>query len=109
MPDLTPYVELLGTLIGFAALIAVAINLLKYFGVIGDGQAGTVSLILNFLLLGFVILTKQFGLDLTRFDSIAMAIANLLTILLGLLAPAVGRGVHKVLRKRIPLLGFSHS
>jgi len=110
MPDLLPYVELLGTLLGFAALITVIINVLKRYGVIQDGQAGLVSLGLNFALLGFVIVGKYFGLDLTQADDIAGAIASLVTVILGLLLPPlVSLGVHRLARKRIPLVGFSHS
>jgi len=109
MPDLQPYLELLATLAGFAALFVAVINVLKRYGVIADGQAGLVSLALNFALLGFVIVGKQFGVDVTKYDSIANAIASLLTVLVGLLAPAlISHGVYRVTRK-VPLLGFSHS
>lgn len=110
MPDLLPYLELLGTLVGFAALFTAIINILKRYGVIADGQAGLVSLALNFALLGFVIVGKQFGVDLTKFDSIANAIASLITVVLGLiLPPLVSRSVHRLMRARVPFLGFSHS
>lgn len=109
MLDLLPYVELLGTLAGFAALIAVIVNVLKRYGVIQDGQAGLVSLALNFALLGFVIVGKYFGLDLTQSDSIAGAIASLVTVVLGLLLPPlVSRGVHRLTRW-FPVIGFSHN
>ena len=110
MPDLLPYVEFLGTLIGFAALFTAVINVLKKYGVIVDGQAGLVSLALNFGLLAFVIVGKQFGVDVSKFDSIANAVASLVTIVLSLLAPPlVSRGVHRLVRARVPLLGFSNS
>lgn len=109
MPDLQPYLELLASLIGFAALFAVVIDVLKRYGVIADGQAGLVSLALNFALLAFVIVGKNFGLDLTKFDSIANVIANLIAVVLGLLLPPLAsKLVHRVTR-RVPLLGFSHS
>ena len=110
MPDLLPYLELLGTLAGFAALFVAVINILKRYGVIQDGQAGLVSLALDFALLGFVIVGKQFGVDLTKFDSIANIVANLITVILGLLLPPlVSRGVHRLVRARVPIVGFSHS
>ena len=110
MPDLLPYLEFLGTLAGFAALFVAVINVLKKYGVIADGQAGLVSLALNFALLGFVIVGKQFGVDLMKFDSIANVIANLITVVLGLLMPPlVSRGVHRLVRARVKLIGFSYS
>ena len=110
MPDLVPYLELLGTLAGFAALFVAVVNVLKRYGVIADGQAGLVSLALNFALLGFVIVGKNFGVDLTKFDSVANVIANLVTVILGLIAPSlISHGVHRLVRARVPLIGFSHS
>ena len=108
MPDLQPYLELLATLAGFAAGFAVVIDVLKRYGVIQDGQAGLVSLALNFALLGFVIVGGYFGLDLTKFDSVANVVANLIAVVLGLLAPPlISRLVHRVALRRVP--GFSHS
>ena len=108
MPDLQPYLELLATLVGFAALFSVVIDVLKRFGIIEDGQAGLVSLALNFALLGFVIVGGYFGLDLTKFDSIANVVANLIAVVLSLLAPPlISRLVHRVALGRVR--GFSHS
>ena len=110
MPDLTPYLEVLATLAGFAALFAVVINALKFFGVLSDGQAPTLSLILNFGLLGLVIASKLFGFDILKLDNYANIIASFIAALLALvMPPAVSRLTHKVLRKRVPVLGFSHS
>jgi len=110
MPDLTPYLETLATLVGFAALFTIVIAVLKRFGVIADGDAGRVSLALNFALLGFVVVAKTFGLDLTKFDNIAAGLANIIAILLGLVAPPlVSRGVYRLARGRVPVIGFSHS
>lgn len=110
MDILLPYLQLLGTLAGFAALFAAVVNVLKRYGGVQDGQAGLVSLALNFALLGFVIVGKQFGVDLTKFDSIANALASLVTVVLGLLVPPlISRSVHRLVRARVPLLGYSHS
>jgi hypothetical protein len=110
MPDLTPYLEVLATLAGFAALFAVVINVLKFFGVLSDGQAPTLSLVLNFGLLGLVIASKLFGFDILKLDNYANIIASFIAALLALVVPpAVSRLTHKILRKRVPVLGFSHS
>ena len=110
MPDLQPYLDVLVTLVGFAALFTVVINALKFFGVLSDGQAPMLSLILNFGLLGLVIASKLFGFDILKLDNYANIIASFIAALLALVVPpAVSRGFHRLLRKRVPVLGFSHS
>ena len=87
MPDLQPYLDVLVTLVGFAALFAVVINALKFFGVLSDGQAPTLSLILNFGLLGLVIASKLFGFDILKLDNYANIVASFIAALLALVIP----------------------
>lgn len=108
---LQPYLDLAATLAGFAALITVIINAAKYFGVLQDGQAGLASLVLNYGVLGLVVLGGAFGLDLTRFDSIAGTVASIVTLGLALFGQfLVSKGVHAVLKRTpVPVLNKSFS
>ena len=108
---LNQYLELAGTLAGAAALFAAVINALKAFGVIQDSQAWIVSVVLNFGLLGLVIIAQAYGLNLARFDSIAASAASLLTILVSLFGQLiVSRVVHAGLKRAgVPVLGHSFS
>ena len=106
---LMPYVDLAATLGGFSALFAALINLAKYFHVLPDGDAGLASLVLNFGLLGLVIAGGAFGLNLTKFDSLAGSAASIVTTVLALLGQLiVTRAVHAGL-KRTPIPALNHS
>lgn len=108
---LQPYLDLAATLVGFSALITVLINAAKYFGILQDGQSGLVSLVLNYGVLGLVVLGGAFGLDLTKFDSIAGTAASIVTLGLSLFGQLiVSKGVHAVLKRTpVPLLNKSFS
>lgn len=108
---LQPYLDLAATLVGFSALITVLINAAKYFGILQDGQSGLVSIVLNYGVLGLVVLGGAFGLDLTRFDTIAGTAASIITLGLSLFGQlVVSKGIHAVLKRTpVPLLNTSFS
>lgn len=108
---LQPYIDLAATLAGFALLITVLINAAKTFGIIQDGQAGLVSLVLNFGVLGLVISAGAFGLDLTKLDSLAGTLASMITLALSLFGQlVVSKVVHMGLKRTpVPLLNKSFS
>ncbi|MDX9863287.1 MAG: hypothetical protein RBT34_00635 [Anaerolineaceae bacterium] len=72
-----------GTLLGFAALIAVLINILKLAGVVKDDTAQIWSAALNLAGLVGLFLSKVFSsdLDVPGLDQQAAEFANVMTVL----------------------------
>jgi hypothetical protein len=98
-------------LAGVAALIAALVNVLKYFDVVSDGNAGNVSLALNAAVFGVFVIGGVIGFDLAGFDGLAASIATVLAALLSLLGQFVVSGAsHQVLKRAgVPLFGHSNS
>lgn len=104
-------VTLLLSLGGVGTLVAAIVNALKTSGVVKDGQAPT--FVLGFNLLGLVILFLV-GLfapatDLTQLDSTAAQVAQLLTIVVGLLVQFGGSKLAHGTFKGVPVIGKSFS
>ncbi len=102
-----------GTLAGFAAFVAVLINVLKTFGVVKDGQAPKWSAILN--LVGLVGLTVAKivwpDLGINHVDAVAGMVAGILVVVLGyVMQIVVSSKTHTALSEaHIPLIGKSFS
>lgn len=98
-------------LAGFAALIALVINILKAAGWVKDGQAGTVSAGLNLLGLAGLFALKVFSpdLDLSVVDAQVSDFVQVgvvvFTYILQLLA---SKGAHAAI-KGVPVIGYSHT
>ena len=95
--------------------IPAVINALKGFGLIADDNAGLAfGIIEAILFVGFVVV-KLFGLepgvDIGVIDKLLVAVANVLTTLLGFLGTlGIGRAAYKaVWRKLKGIFGFSYS
>ena len=98
---------------GVAALIAAVISVLKYFGVIGDGSAGNVSLTLSTLGFATMVFLKLFAPDvnIAGLNDFAQNASNIVLYVLGFFMmvglPAKAYGFYK--NAGFPFLGYSHS
>jgi hypothetical protein len=98
------------SLIGFAALVAVIINILKYFKVVDDGAATKWSSGLNLVGLLALLVYRLFvckDCDVTPYDSTLATIANILSYILAFVVQlGVSKTAHVAL-KGTPLIGTS--
>ncbi len=113
MEGLLGFVEQLMALGGFAALIAVVINVLKTLGVVKDGQAGTWATGLNLAgLIGlFVagIVAPEF--EVAGLDATLAQIAEILSLIFAFIIQNwVSKGTHNVFSGgKVPVIGKSYS
>ncbi len=99
------------SLAGWAAFVALVVNLLKTVGVVKDGFAGTLALGLNTV--GALLLWFGLGLglvDVQAIDTAAGQAAAIGSVVLTALVGAFGsQQIHGFLKSlEIPVFGFSH-
>jgi hypothetical protein len=99
-------------LAGFAALVAVLVNIFKLAGWVQDGQAPAWVLVIN--LVGFIafIALKIFApaVDLGQVDAVLAGIAQFLVFILGIVVQLfVSRVTHEKALRGLPLIGKSYS
>lgn len=107
--QLTDLVLQLGSLVGVGTLITVIVNLLKLTGAVKDGQAANWSTGLNLIGLAvlFVIGIYKPQFDLGQADAVAAQVAQILTLVFGLVVQLwSSKGSHGLLRG-VPLVGKS--
>jgi hypothetical protein len=109
---ITNLVPVFLALAGWGALVAVVINIGKTIGIVPDGVAPKVSLVMN--LVGFVTLAALglfAGVTPEYFDQFAGAVAAMLIAVLGLVTQlGAGLKTHTTLSNgNVPLLGKSFS
>lgn len=98
-----------GQLAGVAALIAVIVNVFKYFGLVPDGQGGrwfaAMNLIALFVLVGLRLFAPTVGIEFI--DQQAATIANIFLIVLGyVMQLGVGSGTSDKLKSmKLPIVG----
>jgi hypothetical protein len=99
------------SLAGFGALVAVIVNILKFFNVVQDGTAPTWSTALNIVGLIALFVLKVFlpQQDIGQLDGIAASIAQLLVVVLGLLAQFGFAKLAHFTLKGVPVFGQSNS
>lgn len=99
------------TLLGIAGLITFIINALKFFKVIPDGLAPTISgganLAVLLIMYGFKLLKPEF--DFATLDPIAMEIATVANFILQYLMTIGFSKVAHASARNIPIIGFSYS
>ncbi len=97
------------SLVGFAALIAVLINILKLAGVVKDGTAQTWSAGFNLagLMVLFVLRVFHPELDLSGFDRQAGALAEVAMVLIGYITQLFSSRLTHLALKNVPLVGKS--
>lgn len=98
-------------LAGFAALTAAIINAGKFIGLIADGQAPNVSIVINVVGFAVLVILRLFkpDFDVAGTDSVLATIATILTSVLALLSQL---GVSKLINnglKGLPVIGYSYS
>lgn len=102
-----------GTLVGFAALVAILINVLKTFGVVKDGDAPKWSAILNLAGLIGLSVAKIVWPDLaiSAVDSVAGQVAEILVVVFSYVVQiVVSNKTHNALvDAHVPLIGKSFS
>ena len=113
MEGLLSFVEQLMALGGFAALIAVVINVLKTFGVVKDGQAGMWATVLNLAgLIGLVvagIVAPEF--EVAGLNAKFAQIAEILSLIFAFIMQNwISKGTHTVFSSGdVPVIGKSFS
>ena len=113
MEGLMSLVEQLAVLGGFAALISVLINVLKTFGVVKDGQAGTWSAGLNLAgLIGlFVTGIVAPDFEVAGLDQNMAQIAEIFALIFAFVSQNwISKGTHSVFSAgQVPVIGRSFS
>lgn len=101
----------LASLAGVSAFFAVLINIGKRFDIVNDGTAPAWSLGLNLVGIVLIFANDVFGLGIewSKIDTFALAIAELGTAVLAFVAMLGStRGANAIVRG-VPLVGYSHS
>jgi hypothetical protein len=109
--DLPSLVTSFLAMAGFAAFIAIVINIGKAFHIVKDGTAANWSAALNLVgLVAFVvvkIVRPEF--DWSIVDTQLGAIANVLTVLLSYIIQLLGSKLANFAVRTVPLIGKSYS
>lgn len=108
--DLPGLLAMFLSLAGIGAFFAVLINVGKKAGWVKDGDAPAWSMGLNLLGMIALWIVKQFfpSVDVLNVDSIAGQLAQIMTLILGLVVQfAASKGTHAVV-KGMPLIGYSY-
>ena len=100
-----------GTLLGFAALIAVLINILKLTGVVKDDTAQIWSAGLNLAGLVALFLARMFipDLDIPFLDEQAAQFANAMTVIVAYISQLLSSKLTHYAIKGVPFFGVSNS
>lgn len=96
---------------GVAAIIAVVINVLKYFKLVADGQAQSWSAALNLIAMAVFVGLKIYkpDIDLAGIDAEIAKVAEIALIILGyVMQLGISKGTHAAVRG-VPLVGKSFS
>lgn len=111
--DFLNLVEQLLALGGFAALAAIVINVLKAFGVVKDGTAGTWAAGINLAGLIALFISGIFApeFDIGVVDQHLAQLAKIFSLIFSyVMQNWVSQGTHKVLSKgQVPVIGKSNS
>lgn len=110
--SLDQVVDVAGSLVGLAALIGLALNVLKWAGVLPDGIAGKVSAVLNLaVLIGVASVIKFFPtFDFSAVDAQAAEFARVAAIVFAYIVQIVStKSAHKLLVNGFGIRAFSHS
>jgi hypothetical protein len=110
MDTLKQILDLVAGLVGFPALLAVLINIAKYFG-LPDGSAPAVNVwahMIVYVAVGVAVILGKVDL----LPGIDLALSNVANVLLAVLALLTSIGVakltHVALLRGLPLIGYFH-
>lgn len=101
---------LLAGLVGLPALWSVVIDLLKYIGLVTDGNAGKWNAGFSIVSLVVVLVAVNFfpQVDLGGIDAMLVAIAKIASIMIGFITQVwVAKGTHAITSRVIPAFSFS--
>jgi len=96
---------------GAAAFVTTLIAVLKRFGVVQDGQSGTVSTFLNLGLFVLFVVARVVNFDVAPVDTILGTISTIVLMLLGLMGQTIASGAFYNGAKKadVFLIGYSFS
>ncbi len=111
MEELTVLVNQWASLVGFAALISVVVNVLKTKGIIKDGQATAWVAGINLvgLVVMFIVQMVAPDVNIVFLDEQAGQIANLLLVVFSYITQLFGSKLTHELIKGVPIIGKSFS
>jgi hypothetical protein len=90
--------------IGVAALVALAVNVLKYFEVIPDNWGGIIAGATDLIVIVVAVVAGYFDVDLASIDGILLMVAQIITAALALFG--ITFGIHKLGRAaKVPFFG----
>lgn len=97
MPSLETILAILAALVGWPALVALVIDILKYLGIVDDGTAGKWNL--GFNLVGFLLVGIGVGffpnIDITKLDEVLLQYVKLAAYVFALVVQILTtRGFH---------------
>lgn len=97
MPNLDTILAVLAALVGWPALVALVIDILKYLGIVDDGTSGKWNL--GFNLAGFVLVGIAVGffpeIDITKIDEVLAEYVKLAAYIFALVVQILTtRGFH---------------
>lgn len=97
MPNLDTILAVLAALVGWPALVALVIDILKYLGIVDDGTSGKWNL--GFNLVGFVLVGIAVGffpeIDITKIDEVLAEYVKLAAYIFALVVQILTtRGFH---------------
>lgn len=110
--SLDQVIDVAGSLVGLAALIGLALNVLKWAGVLPDGIAGKVSAVLNLaVLIGVASVLKFFpAFDFSSVDAQAAEFARVAAIVFAYIVQIVSsKSAHKLLINGFGIRVFSYT
>ncbi len=111
--DFMSLIEQLLALGGFAAIVAIVINVLKAIGVVKDGTAGTWAAGFNLVGLITLYLLKIFApeVDISGVDAHLSQLAEIFSLIFSyVIQNWVSQGTHKVLSNgNVPVIGTSYN
>lgn len=110
--DLQTVLTIAGSMVGIQLLISLAVNVLKWAGVVDDGTSGKWSAALN--LAGLAVIAVTLGInpafDFAKLDSQLVDIAKFLTLIFGYIVQMAGtKYMHQSVTQGLGVKSFSHS
>lgn len=99
-------------LAGFSGLLALIVNVFKYFKLLPDSKAGIATTLLNLVLTGVLLTAQEYlpAFDLAGWDKVVGDVASAGAILFGLFLQFGSSFIgHKIASKmRLPVIGASY-
>lgn len=112
MENLELVLNIVAGLVGFPAFLSAAINVLKFFGVLKDSQAGNVNVVSHLLVYVGVAVAVLLG-KIDAIPGIDFQLGNVANLLLAILSfltsTSIAKSFHAKVLRGLPMIGFSYS